>query len=353
MKIAFLNDTHCGMRNSSDIFIDYQEKFYSKVFFPYLMEHGIKQIIHLGDYYDNRKFINFKAQNTNRKMFLNVLKQEGIHMDIIPGNHDVFYKNTNELCSLKELLGYYTSNVNIVMKPKVLDYDGCSIALVPWINSENYAESIKFIQNCKASILGAHFELIGFDMMKGMPNAHGMTTEIFDRFEMVLSGHFHTKSSKGNIHYLGSQMEFTWADADDPKYFHILDTQTRELTPVYNPYTLFQKVIYNDEKTDYNSYDVSKLENKFIKIVVSKKKDPYMFDRFIDRINQQNVYELKIAETFDEFVGENIDDESLLLEDATQLLESYVDSVDTDLDKVKIKNLMHNLFVEAQNLEIV
>lgn len=353
MKIAIINDTHCGMRNSSDIFIQYQEKFYEEVFFPYLKEHGIKQIIHLGDYYDHRKFINFKAQNANRQMFLNVLKEEGIHMDIIPGNHDVFYKNTNELCSLKELLGYYTSNVNIVMKPKVLDYDGCSIALLPWINSENYVDSINFIKTCKASILGAHLELVGFDMMKGLPNAHGMTTEHFDRFETVLSGHFHTKSSQGNIHYLGSQMEFTWADADDPKYFHVLDTETRELTPVHNPHTIFEKVVYNDEETDYNSYDVTRLNDKFIKVIVAKKKDPYMFDRFIDKINQQNIYELKIAETFDEFVGENISDEVVSLEDTTQLLDSYVDAVETDLDKDKIKNLMRNLFVEAQNLEIV
>lgn len=353
MKIAIINDTHCGMRNSSDIFIQYQEKFYEEVFFPYLKEHGIKQIIHLGDYYDHRKFINFKAQNANRQMFLNVLKEEGIHMDIIPGNHDVFYKNTNELCSLKELLGYYTSNVNIVMKPKVLDYDGCSIALLPWINSENYVDSINFIKTCKASILGAHLELVGFDMMKGLPNAHGMTTEHFDRFETVLSGHFHTKSSQGNIHYLGSQMEFTWADADDPKYFHVLDTETHELTPVHNPHTIFEKVVYNDEETDYNSYDVTRLNDKFIKVIVAKKKDPYMFDRFIDKINQQNVYELKIAETFDEFVGENISDEVVSLEDTTQLLDSYVDAVETDLDKDKIKNLMRNLFVEAQNLEIV
>ena len=353
MKIAIINDTHAGMRNSSDIFIEYQEKFYSEVFFPYLKEHNIKQIIHLGDYYDHRKFINFKAQNANRKMFLNVLKQDGIHMDIIPGNHDVFYKNTNELCSLKELLGYYTSNVNIIMKPKVIDYDGCAIALVPWINSENYVDSIKFIKSCKASILGSHLELIGFDMMKGLPNAHGMTTEHFDRFEMVLSGHFHTKSSQGNIHYLGSQMEFTWADADDPKYFHVLDTETREITPVRNPYTIFEKVVYNDEKIDYNNYDITTVNNKFVKVIVAKKTDPYMFDKFIDALNTQNLYELKIAETFDEFIGENVQDEAVSVEDTTQLLDSYVDAVETDLDKDKIKNLMRGLFVEAQNLEIV
>ena len=353
MKIAILNDTHAGMRNSSDIFINYQDKFYSDVFFPYLKEHNIKQIIHLGDYYDHRKFINFKAQNANRKMFLNVLKAEGIHMDIIPGNHDVFYKNTNELCSLKELLGYYTSNVNIIMKPKVMDYDGCAVALVPWINSENYAESIQFIKTCKASILGAHLELIGFDMMKGMPNAHGMTTEHFDRFEMVLSGHFHTKSSRGAIHYLGSQMEFTWADCEDPKYFHVLDTETRELTPVRNPHTIFEKVVYNDAKLDYNKYDTKTLRDKFVKVIVSQKNDPYMFDIFIDRIQKEDIHELKVAETFEEFVGDNVQDDTVSVEDTTQLLDSYIEAVDTTLDKNKLKSLMRNLYVEASSMEIV
>lgn len=353
MLIAILNDTHCGMNNSSDIFIDYQNRFYSEVFFPYLKANNIKQIIHLGDYYDHRKFINFKAQNANRKMFLNVLKEEGITMDIIPGNHDVFFKNTNDLCSLKELLGYYTSNVNIIMKPRVLDYGGCSIALVPWINSENYAESINFIKTCKASILGAHLELIGFDMMKGMSNTHGMTSEIFDRFEMVLSGHFHTKSSKNNIHYLGSQMEFTWADCDDPKFFHVLDTETRELTAIRNPITLYEKVVYNDEEIDYNTYDVSEFKDKFIKVIVSKKTDPFIFDRFIDRVQGETIHGLKIAETFDEFVGENVNDDTISVEDTTTLLDSYVDAVETDLDRDRIKNLMRSLYVEAQTLEMV
>jgi len=51
MQIAILNDTHCGCRNSSDIFMQYQERFYGEVFFPYLRENGITQILHLGDYY--------------------------------------------------------------------------------------------------------------------------------------------------------------------------------------------------------------------------------------------------------------------------------------------------------------
>jgi|TARA_B110000977_G_C10904699_1_gene426756 hypothetical protein len=239
------------------------------------------------------------------------------------------------------------------MKPKVLNYDGCDVAVVPWINNENYAEYTDFIKNCKASIIGAHLELVGFDMMKGMPNTHGMGTELFDRFELVMSGHFHTKSNQGNIHYLGSQMEFTWSDAHDNKFFHVLDTETRELTPVRNPITIFQKVVYDDRKTVYNDYNVETLRDKFVKVVVVNKSEPYLFDRFIDRIQGVDTHELKIAETFDEFMGENVDDSDISIEDTTTLLDSYVDAVETDLDKDRIKNMMRGLYVEAQNQEII
>ena len=353
MKIVIISDTHCGCRNSSDIFIEYQEKFYSEVLFPYMEEHNIKTIMHLGDYYDHRKYINFKALNSNRKYFLQPMVDRGITMDIIPGNHDVYYKSTNELCSLKELMGYYTSNVNIIMKPKVVDYDGLKVAMIPWINNENYHETLKFIESCDASWVGAHLELNGFEMMKGVTNTHGMDASVFKRFEMVLSGHFHTKSQRDNIQYLGSQMEFTWADANDPKYFHVLDTETREITPVLNPITLFTKVYYDDTKKDYSNYDFSEFDKRFVKVFVTKKTDPYMFDKFIDGIQNANVHELKIAESFDEYLGDSVDDEKISLEDTTELLDSYVEAIDTDLDKDRLKNGIRELYVEASNTEIL
>ena len=354
MKVAILNDTHCGVRNSSDIFLNYQEQFYKEIFFPYCKENSITQVLHLGDYYEHRKFVNFKALQANRKHFLEPLRDLNMTMDIIPGNHDVYFKNTNELCSLKELLGYFTSNVNIIMKPTVLDYNGCKVAVVPWINNGNYAEYVQFLSQCKANIVGAHLELKGFDMMPGMPNPHGMDSDIFDRFEMVLSGHFHTRSNRGPIHYLGSQMEFTWADVDDPKYFHVLDTETRELTKVRNPITIFKKFVYDDEKVDYNTVDMEQFKKKFVKLIVVNKNDLYMFDRFVDKLQNIETYELKIAENFEEFLGDNVDDESVnSMEDTTELLDSYVEAVDTDLDKDHIKLKLRELYTEAQNQEIV
>lgn len=352
MKVAVLNDTHCGIRNSSEIFLNNAADFYSNVFFPYCEEHDIKQIVHLGDYYDHRKFVNFKALNHNRKVFLDPMRELGMRMDIIPGNHDTYYKNTNDLNSLKELLGYYMNEVHIIMEPKVMEYGSLKLAMIPWINQENYDSTMKFIEDCKADWLGAHLDLAGFEMMRGVKNVHGMDHKLFKKFEQVLTGHFHVGSKQDNVWYLGSQMEFFWSDAGDPKYFHVIDTETREIERVKNPHTLFHKVIYNDEKMDYNTYDVSQMKKKFVKVVVVNKKDTFSFDRFVDRIQSVDIHELKIAENFNEFIGENVEDEAIEFDDTPTIVDSYVDGVDTDLDKDKIKIQMRELMTEAQALEV-
>ena len=351
MKIAILNDTHCGIRNSSEIFLNNAEQFYNNVFFPECEKHGIKQIVHLGDYYDHRKFVNFKALNHNRRMFLDQIRKRGMSMDIIPGNHDTFYKNTNELNSLKECLGHYMNEVHIIMEPTVMQYDSLKLGLLPWICQDNYDLCMNFIRDCRADWIGSHLELNGFEVMRGLTNKHGMDPKLFSRFEMVLSGHYHCSSKKDNIWYLGSQMEFFWSDAHDAKYFHILDTETREMTKIRNPHTLFEKILYNDEEIDYNNYNKD-LTNKFVKVIVVNKTDPFIFDRFIDNIQNQKIYELKIAENFNEFIGANVEDENMSFEDTAEIVDTYIDAVDTDLDKNKIKVEMRQLMTEAQALEI-
>jgi len=352
MKIAVLNDTHCGIRNSSEIFLENARKFYAEVFFPYCEENGVEQILHLGDYYDHRKFVNFKALNHNRKHFLDEIRNRGMKMDIIPGNHDTYFKNTNDLNSLKECLGHYMNEIHIIMEPTVMKYGSLDIALLPWICNDNYDTCMNFIRECKSDWLAGHLELNGFDMMKGIQNTGGMNHKLFEKFELVLTGHFHTSSRRDNIWYLGSQMEFFWSDAHDPKHFHVIDTESREITKVHNPHTLFEKIVYNDDKIDYNNYDVSQCAQKFVKVVVVNKKDTFLFDRFIDRIQNENIHELKIAENFQEFTGENVHDDNMEFDDTPKIVDSYIDGVDTDLDKDKIKIQMRELMTEAQALEI-
>jgi hypothetical protein len=273
-------------------------------------------------------------------------------MDVFCGNHDTFWKSTNELNSLKELLGHYMKEVRIIHEPTEIDYDGVTWGMVPWITADNEAASRKFLETTKAAYIGGHFELNGFEVTRGVEMQHGMDPTILDRFSAVYSGHFHTASSKGNIHYLGSQMEFFWSDAGDPKCFHVFDTETLQLTKVRNPHTLFQKIYYDDVKNDYSLTDFSAVENKFVQVVVINKTDLFMFDRVIDKIQNYKIHELKIAENFGGFGGDSVADSDVSLEDTISLLASYVDAVDTDLDKDRIKTMMVELMQEAQSMEI-
>jgi len=258
----------------------------------------------------------------------------------------VYYKNTNELNSLSEILEQY-ENINVVTEPTVASYDSLDILLLPWMCDENREDSLKSIQETKASVLAGHLELDGFDMMRGVKATHGMETKPFDKFDLVMSGHYHTKSSRNNIHYLGTQLQLTFADANEQKYFHVLDTETRELTPVENCDTMFHKLIYDET----NKPDISeKLKDTYVKVIILNKKNLYEFDKWFDKLQHFEPFEIKVAESFEEYLGDNVDDDSVNTADTPTLLNSYIDSTETDLNKEILKKLMHELYVEAQNM---
>lgn len=353
MKIALLNDTHVDMKQGSTSYLDYMSKFFREVFFPYCDRERIHDIIHLGDFFDNRKMINIKALYTTRKAFLEPLTERNMKMTMIPGNHDVAFKNTNDLCGLREVLGYFINNVKIITKPTIQSFDGLPIAFLPWIAPDNYVESMRFAATAPAPILISHLELAGFEMMKGQPaSEHGMDSLYFKRFEMVLSGHYHTKSTRDNIYYLGTQFEQSWSDCEDPKFFHILDTNTRTLTQVKNPFTLFERLVYDDSRSNPDKLDVSHVKGKYVKIIVAKKNSPIQFDRFIERVQNMGPIEPpRIVESFEEFTSDRVEDQQIDLEDTGKLLHTYIEATETSLDKERLKSMMRELYVEAQAIE--
>ena len=144
----------------------------------------------------------------------------------------------------------------------------------------------------------------------------------------------------------------TWNDCDDDKYFHVFDTDTLDLVPIRNPLTIYKKIFYDHEKMN-KFKDLSYLDNHFVKIIVVNKGDPIEFEKFVDRVQAQKIHELKIAEDFKEFLGKNVADGEVDLEDTETIVYEYIDNVVTDLDKDRIKQQMSELMVEAQNMEIV
>ena len=357
MKIALITDTHWGVRNDSQIFLNYFEKFYEKSFFNYIDENDIKSIIHLGDIVDRRKYINYVTLRAFKEIFVEQVKKRDIDIHVIVGNHDIPYRNTNEVNAMHELFQHGGKEyVKTYTHPTVCTFDGLDIAFMPWISSGNHTECLKFLDNTKAQILFGHLELVGFEMSRGLAMEHGYSPELFKKFDIVCSGHYHHKSSRDNINYLGAPYEMTWHDYDDPRGFHIFDTDTRELEFIRNPYKMFYKIWYDDEdktldqvlEADYSAY-----ENTYVKVIVTSKTNPYWFDMFLDRLYKSDPANVSIVDDH-----KNLDqlDESEMIneaEDTLSIMSKYVDNIELEVPKNDLNKLLQSLYSEAQSLDIL
>jgi len=351
LKVAIITDQHFGARNDSIAFLDFFEKFYENTFFPTIDSAGIDTVLILGDTFDRRKYINFYALDRAKKMFFDKLEERGIRVHMLAGNHDTYYKNTNEVNSPELLLTEY-NNIDVISKPETIIIDGTSICMMPWICPDNYQDSIDQIKNTKAEICMGHFEIAGFAMHRGMESHDGLSKDLFQRFDMVFSGHYHHRSDDGHIYYLGNPYELTWQDYNDTRGFHLFDLETRRLDFIANHYTMFKRIEYDDKEKDPIDLDALDLKETFVKLIVVNKTDYYKFDKFTQKLYNKGCYEIKIIEDMSEFEDGEIDSD-INLEDTVSVLSNYIESIETDVDKEKIKTFMKSLYTEAINVEVV
>lgn len=352
MKTAIITDQHFGARNDSVGFLDYFERFYDGTFFKEIDKNGIKYVLILGDTFDRRKYVNFYALDRAKRMFFDKLFDRGIKVYMLVGNHDTYYKNTNDVNSPDLLLEEYT-NITVINQPTDIIVDGIDICMMPWICPENYQESIDHLNATTADICMGHFEIAGFAMHRGMESHDGLSKDIFKKFDVVFSGHYHTKSTGGNITYLGNPYELTWQDYNDPRGFHLFDLSTRKLQFIRNPNKMFERIVYDDKGQEPIDLETIELQNKYVKVIVANKTDYYKFDQFTQQLYSSGCHDIKIIEDMSEFQGGEIIDETINLEDTLSVLAQYVDSIESDLDKEQIKSYLRALYTEAVNIEVV
>ena len=343
MKIAIITDTHYGARKGSKHIHDYFELFYKNVFFPSLEEHNIDTVIHMGDIFDSRKAIDLQSLEWAKKVVFEPLKKYKVHAII--GNHDCYYKDTNYVNSPELLLNNY-SNITTYSELAEINIDGLGILLIPWINSSNYDNAKNVIQNCKSKIAMGHLEMNGFQATRGHVMENGMEVNVFDNFTKVYSGHFHTRSNDGKIYYLGNPYEMFWNDVNDPRGFHIFDTETLTHTPINNPYRLFYNIYYED--TPHQLFDFTEYDNKIVKVIVRQKTNSRNFERFIDKLYSCGVQDLKIVENFQ--LQENEEFAISEEENTITILNRYVDESEIDLDKSKIKGILQDIYKLAREV---
>ncbi len=342
MKIAVITDQHLDGRKGSLAFWNYWQKFYDEIFFPTLQREGITTVFDLGDTFDNRKSVDFNTLNRIKTNYFDRLKGFDVHM--ILGNHTTYYKNTNKINSPELLLEEYR-NITIYTEPKDIKVGGQKFLMMPWINSGNKKQALESMEESDANVMCGHLECDGFEVTPGMHFDGGFNVSDFKKFKRVWSGHFHHRSKRGNVQYLGNPYQMFWNDYKDTRGFHIYDTETDRLRFVENPFEIFQKLYYNDIESDYNKYDVSDYREQFVKLIVEEKRDYQMFETLVDRLYNVGVHDVKVVETL--INTDDVDDADLETKDTMTLLNEYIDEVEISVDKTALKTLMRSLYMES------
>jgi DNA repair exonuclease SbcCD nuclease subunit len=356
-KIALICDTHYGVRSDSPVFHDYFRRS-MKEFLNHIEREKIKHVIHLGDLFDRRKYLSYLTSTVCRESFLNPLNEMKVSTHIIAGNHDQYYTNTYLVNSLDEVIGNRYKNIKTYNTPATVQIDGLDILLLPWINQANREETEQEIKKTKAEIIMGHLELSGFQMYKGVKSEHGQEAKAYSKFDLVFSGHYHHKSSHGNIHYLGAFAEYTWADYNDPRGFTIFDTKTREFEFIQNPISIYKMISYDDVSTPdiiekINQTDYSEYKDTYVKVLSVKRENTYAFDLFIDKLYKAGPVDISVVEDSTTFVDNHEDDFVDEAQDTSTILSNYIKGLTLPVNNDKMITIMRSIYNDALAMEHV
>lgn len=360
MKLLVLTDTHLGLRGDEPAFFPFMKRS-NDYMFSIVDSLGIKDAIHLGDLFDRRKYVNFITAKHCREDLIEPFVQRGINLHILAGNHDVFHKNTNEVNSLEELIGNRYPNITIHTEPCEVTYGGKNILLIPWIpDSKEIREKIfKTLQESNSHIAFGHLEINGFKMDGGAVCSHGLDTNIFSKFEVVASGHFHKPQKVGNIRYIGAMYHNNWGEYGEDRGFSIFDTDTEEFTFYKNPNAIYTQLVYNDEKRETKIMDFLKAGNfsdyqdKYVRILVETKKNPQLLDILMDNITESGPIKLTVDDLTTALDNPDVDVILDQAQDTLSILGKYVDDLGLELDPSRVKLFLTNTYKEAVTLDSI
>jgi hypothetical protein len=96
--------------------------------------------------------------------------------------------------------------------------------------------------------------------------------------------------------------------------------------------------------------DTTNLTNTFIKVIVSNKSNPYIFDLFLDRLQASAPCDIKVVE---DHMNLDVIDESELVDEAQDtltILKQYVQNLEFSGDKAKVESILDDLYKEAIDL---
>jgi len=269
-RIFFITDTHLGVKNNSNEWIEMMREYFYDWFIP-LVRREYKPgdiLIHLGDVYDSRQSLNLKVLNLGIEIFeeLSLIFKDGIY--VIAGNHDLWSKNTNDINSLKSIK--WIPGVNVIEEPMSIDLQlhGRRLLLMPWRKDpKTEEETLDFSE--PHDLLCCHADIRGLKFNRYVDVQTGASVDKFSKFTRVYSGHIHYAQKSGNITMLGSPYEITRSDMGNKKSITILDLSNMEEIIFNNDFSPKFKKFYFKDILEMTPGELEpKFRNNFVDIMI-------------------------------------------------------------------------------------
>ena len=246
-------DWHCGVRGDSDVFHVIFTEWVKDFLVPNIKKEEAKYLFVLADLFDNQNAINSKTINVTQDAIDYIVAEcPDLTVYILMGNHDIYFRNKRDISSLR-ILDNKHDNVIIVKDILRLKEAGKEIVLSPWLIEK---EEVDELFSIPADVCMGHFEINGFDLLKGIKEKKGIEpTRFKSTFAKTFSGHFHIRQELSHIFYVGNPFQMDWKDFGNDKGLTVLDFKT-----------LKTKFIHNDVSPIFTKIYLSQIKNKTIKL---------------------------------------------------------------------------------------
>ena len=366
--IALITDVHAGEKSFNKSIFNLQMDFFREQFFPFVLKHGIKHVLHLGDFVHNRSIIDLLILGRVKKEFFAWFDENDVILHTIIGNHDTYFKNSIHPNFFSENVKEF-NNIRVYTEPSRIVVDDVKIGMIPWI-----LKGEELLIPGDVEVVCGHFDIINFPMhSSGMKSSEGFEKSEFKNYELVLSGHYHTKSNDGNIRYLGTPYQLSWSDFGIDKGFWVL--QDKEIKFVPNDKSpRFLKIFYREvggieelrisglkkdkSKKCTREETLKIVKNNFVKLIVEKITDHKQFDDFYSALSESSKddYKIEIIDT-EELIC--IDDENISNEEfeAGNILKSIMQYIDVmkfpdNISKKILLDICSKLYMQAEESKV-
>lgn len=346
-ECAIVGDAHGGTKDGNLILMEHQLTYLDHII-DECVRMDIKVMIQTGDLFDVRKSTNTNVLREWKMRFFNKLRDNGIHLITLVGNHDMYLRNSIHPNSITEHVSHY-DNITIIDEPTEILLGGNKVLIVPWVCSGNSDDIFNAIETTDAQVCIGHFEIKGARMESGICT-DGLPLSTFSKFKLVLSGHFHSKGRYENVEYVGTPYQMCWGDFGHDKGFYVLDTETLDLEFIKNENDLFIKITYDEDQSMDIHLDAD-LTGKYVKVVIEHRDNFPKYEKWFSRLETKGMVELKVIEPLMDRSSKDteveVDTETLSVQSTEDLIVEYVNDLYPE-KKDKLSRMMLSLHTESR-----